>query len=772
MNRIKDIIEGREVEALLQTTIDNIFVNGPVSISDMETLSYIKYYHAELFERYKQSILLASGLFYKPLNTEAKNLKELILQDYREVISTNLEGNYTPMQADLLTSIGRNNVFSFSAPTSTGKSYVFRRLIESSEHDVVIVVPSRALINEYYLNLTNSIVDTRINILTYIDIINRAHSTRNVFIVTPERCGMIFNHVDDLSVDLMLFDEAQLSDEMSVRGLYYDGLVRRCHHSFPDAKFVFAHPYIANPDAQIVKNNLIGQYSDSKVYSFRNIGQMFLLYNSDTNKYFHFGIDKNIMGCTRTDCYFDPIERAIHSNGSTLIYMSKAKVINYDFLKEYDRYVKMCPEIHTDMVDDIIEELKLYTGGNTSENGDFYSRFISLLRRGIVIHHGSMPLRTRALVEKFVNNRLCRLCFSTSTLEQGINMPFDVVLLDRFENSKPLAIKNLIGRAGRSSNKDDFDIGYVVVTSNANMTKLRNILLEESIIKDYSSLDRRDALDEDFHDYKEAINNHTMDDRFNMPPVVLQRIVEGDGSQEVRDVLDIMFDREGNLIPKENYKDIASSAATGMQKIYERSLGRSLGDGEKNVFNTAIQLMLIRLLFHATFKQLCRWRYYNASRLKERKQREKKGLKSDHLSSAFVTGFSDLPKKGLHVFSIFPKGTKAKDVSYDAILYDTYDFLDKLIDFKLGELFYAAFMSYFEKNQDEKAERFSKLLRYGTDDSRYIWMIRYGLEFEDIGKLDTHIRAIDANGIDFYDSIHEVPERDKEVIKRYINFNH
>ena len=82
------------------------------------------------------------------------------------------------------------------------------------------------------------------------------------------------------------------------------------------------------------------------------------------------------------------------------------------------------------------------------------------------------------------------------------------------------------------------------------------------------------------------------------------------------------------------------------------------------------------------------------------------------------------------------------------------------------------FSLYFEKNQDEKAERFSKLLRYGTDDSRYIWMIRYGLEFEDIGKLDAHIRAIDANGIDFYDSIHEVPERDKEVIKRYINFNH
>lgn len=769
MNRIKDIIEGREVEALLRATIDNIYVNGPVSISDMETLSYIKYYHAELFEKYKQSILLASGLFYKPIKTEAKTLKELILQDYREAISTNLEGNYTPMQADLLTSIGRNNVFSFSAPTSTGKSYVFRQLIESSEHDVVIIVPSRALINEYYLNLTNSIIDKSVNILTNVDIINRAHSRKNVFIVTPERCGMLFNHVNELSIDLLLFDEAQLGDEISVRGLFYDGLIRRCSHSFPYAKFVFAHPFITNPDAQIEKNHLSGQDIQSKAYSYRNIGQMFLLYSSETNKYYHFGIDKSIMGGTRTDCYFDPVERAIHTNGSTLIYMSKAKVINYDFLKEYDRYIKMCPEIHTEMVDNIIEELKQYTGGNTSENGYYYSRFISLLRRGIVIHHGSMPLRTRTLVEKFVNNKLCRLCFSTSTLEQGINMPFDVVVLDRFEKSKPLAIKNLIGRAGRSSNKDDFDIGYVVVTSEANMTNLRKILLEDSRIKNYSSLDRQDALDEDFHEFKEAINNNTMDNRFNMPPVVLQRIVEGDGSQEVRNVLDIMFDREGNLVPKEKYKDIASSAATGMQKIYERSLGRILGDGEKNVFITAIQLMLIRLLFHATFKQLCRWRYNNASRLKERKQLEKTGQKSDRLFSAFITGYSDLPKKDLHVFSIFPRGTKAKDVSYDAILYDTYDFLDKLIDYKLGELFYAAFMSFFEKNQDERAERFSKLLRYGTDNSRYIWMIRYGMEFEDIEKLDAHIRSIDANGIDFYESINEVSEKDKEVIKRYMN---
>ena len=40
--------------------------------------------------------------------------------------------------------------FSFSAPTSTGKSFVFRNLIKTADYDVAVIVPSRALINEYF----------------------------------------------------------------------------------------------------------------------------------------------------------------------------------------------------------------------------------------------------------------------------------------------------------------------------------------------------------------------------------------------------------------------------------------------------------------------------------------------------------------------------------------------------------------------------------------------------------------------------------------------
>ena len=58
---------------------------------------------------------------------------------------------------------------------------------------------------------------------------------------------------------------------------------------------------------------------------------------------------------------------------------------------------------------------------------------LSLMQKGIVIHHGSMPLRARLLIEHFVNKGFARICFATSTLIQGINMPFDVVWIDNFK---------------------------------------------------------------------------------------------------------------------------------------------------------------------------------------------------------------------------------------------------------------------------------------------------------------------------------------------------
>jgi hypothetical protein len=48
--------------------------------------------------------------------------------------------------------------------------------------------------------------------------------------------------------------------------------------------------------------------------------------------------------------------------------------------------------LNTEDVDIYLDNLKRYTGGDTIANKNYFSQMLSLLRRGIVIHHGSLPL--------------------------------------------------------------------------------------------------------------------------------------------------------------------------------------------------------------------------------------------------------------------------------------------------------------------------------------------------------------------------------------------
>ena len=249
---IRKIINGENIEEIVSFVLNRIYTNGPTNISDMEILSYLSLYQKDVFEKYKKSILNYIGAFYK--GAESNTLKSKVFSLYRDCIWEEFAHLYTPVQANIVHNISNNKCFSFSAPTSTGKSYVFLNLIKESQHDVVIIVPSRALINEFYIKLNRSIADKNVNILTFIDKINTRKANRNIFIVTPERCRELFKY-EDFNVELFLFDEAQLSDEESKRGLYFDSIVRRCQKSFPEAKFVFAHPFVANPDSQIKKNH-------------------------------------------------------------------------------------------------------------------------------------------------------------------------------------------------------------------------------------------------------------------------------------------------------------------------------------------------------------------------------------------------------------------------------------------------------------------------------------------------------------------------------------
>lgn len=767
-NVIKHIINNEDVGDVISFVLDRIYRNGPVSTTDMEILSFLKLYKPEEFKVHEEKALNYMGVFYKK-DVTPQSLQEVLFRQYKRYIRESFRYTYTPVQASITTGVESNKCFSFSAPTSTGKSYVFMNLIQESKDDIVIIVPSRALINEYYHKLSKLIDNKSVNILTFIDKINTKHTERNVFIVTPERCRELFKFKEQYQVNTFLFDEAQLSNEDSKRGLYFDSIVRRAQKAFPDSTFVFAHPFVANPDSQIKKNHFELDSSKSVQFKQKNVGQLYLCSDDDWN-FHHFGIEKSIMGNRREPCDFDPIERTIKSGGSVLFYVSKSKIYNKGFLNQFDRYINLCTVIEGEKIDSYIEQLKEYTGGDTIANKNYYSQLLDLLKRGIVIHHGSLPLQTRLILEKFTQDGLCRICFATSTLEQGVNMPFDVVFLDRLERSKPLSVKNLIGRAGRSTITNEFDFGYVIINSPTKMSAFRSIIDQDEILDEESSLEKLEQKDDDYNDFKEAILNDTYSDEFNLTEKDLDKLTSDSSEEVIKLLLDSIFDENQNLIPLRTINlDLRNrlSLYSYFRSLYSIYLNRPLGRGETNVLDTAIKIIIWQV-HGKTFKNICWFRYSQASKTNERARLERLGRRTDDIAPNFITGYSPIPDKSIPVYSIFQDVKRASDVDYDLIMTDTYDYIDKLISFKLTDVFYASFIKYFQKENDARAEKLAKFIKYGTDNERHIWMLRYGMSFEDIDKLELHILSINAEEIVFKESILEVPKEERESIERFI----
>lgn len=366
---------------------------------------------------------------------------------------------------------------------------------------------------------------------------------------------------------------------------------------------LFAHPFIENPEAQIQKNGLPPKGSSYALYRQRNVGQIFIC-RKERGNFCYFGSDNTIFGTQQLLCDNDPIENSIKRGGSVLFYVSKNSIINNGFLNSFHKYIELCPEQENPDMLQYIEELRDFTGGDTIAYMNYYSQMLSLLKRGIVIHHGSLPLHARVLIEKFTRAGYCKICFATSTLEQGINMPFDIVYIDRLESSKELSVKNLIGRAGRSSTSRKIDYGTVIVAA-SKVSKLRKILKSETKINPVSQFEvNDDCLDDEFKDFKEAIVNNTFSDQFNLTQNKIKILSNHELDSVLEQILDVFF--VGNQ--ENGFEKLDAQAKRNLKDLfvefYMNYLERNLAEGEERVFRTAISILIMKIQGQ-TFRNIC-----------------------------------------------------------------------------------------------------------------------------------------------------------------------
>lgn len=737
---IKKIKDGNELEEIITFCENDIFLNGPVNISTLEILSIIKELNPSFFLQYEKRIIRLMGLFFKNNNSEISDLKELVIQEYGDAICEQRKNRkFTPMQNEILFKIEKCDNYSFSSPTSTGKSYIFRYLIENAKKDIVIVVPSRALINEFYINVSSYITDKETLVMTFVDDINKAHTKRHIFILTPERARDIFKYKNVFDFEYFLFDEAQLTNEHDERGIYYDGIVRRLKVAYPKTKFIFAHPFIDNPEAQFIKNGFTKETNNEyDSFKYRNTGQLFIA--EDNNKFYIFGTDKSLMGEHRVDISYDPIEKVLsQKKGCVLVYTAKSRIIKKEIFTKFNKYIdKYClKEIPDDMMNiiSLIEPL-------IKNKKDIYSSFIEYLKKGIVFHHGSMPLEVRILLEEFIKKGYCKICFATSTLAQGINMPFDLIYIDRFEKKDKLLLRNLIGRAGRSTNNDVFDYGIVVLKDN-NKSEIRKIIKVPEKIDQLSMLDTNE-LSQEYVEYRDAIKNNDFSDEFNLPNKVIENIERENKVFEEVEKLKMYFIYEKK---KEIYKclsNIFKYIVTPNRKfsIYE---DRILEEANKLLFYrySGYKLTDIASFIYSHKKITCQ--NYNHS---------------------FILKYSPIPNSKIE--SHIPLFNNNEDLDYDTILYNTYDFYDKLIDLKLMDVYYVTLMKYFIKTGDEFYKEIAIKMKYGTSNPRQIMMMRYGYSSDDFDWLSEVIVKIDEEEILFNNNVINLDDYKKNKIKKYL----
>ncbi len=475
------------------------------------------------------------------------------------------------------------------------------------------------------------------------------------------------------------------------------------------------------------------------------------------------------------------MEQVLARGGTLLAFVSKTSIYDKSCVEKFRKYIDMCDQVTDPQALVIIEHIERLIGAS-GMNSDL----VRLMRQGIVLHHGSIPLPVRFQIELFTKCGFARICFCTSTLTQGVNMPFDVVWADNLtfhgsDEDKSLGVKNLIGRAGRSSmNLDKFDYGFVIVKNMKAFTEH----MSTSLTLSTSSLIDNDptGLPDDLREEIDAIRNETLSDEYNLPMTRLERLASPQCHNHIANSLDLLFE-EGALLKGSDYRKLSKAhrnrITSTLKGIFELSLNRDLKSGEKTVLSSAVTIILWHVQGKA-FREIMALRYGYLTRKSEQLQLERARRngeisQEDYLKSyrALTVSYSAVPHQlpSSNLTSVPPSSfsyVHVSELSFDSLVYDTYDYLDKVISFSLADVFVAAYGEYHKRTQDERAMAMVNYVRYGTNDETEIWLLRYGFSFEDIDLVKDHISAIDENGIVFDEAVNTLREESvMELIERY-----
>lgn len=385
----------------------------------------------------------------------------------------NSELVFTDSQYNIFELLKKNQHFSFSGPTSLGKSFIIESFIkyliieEKIKDNIAILVPTRALINQNLLKLKENFKEiNNFEILVHPKIPQYIKNKGNnyIFIFTPERLISYISDKNNPSIEYLFIDEAHkvISEKDTRSPLYYHAILQAQKKSM---KLYFASPNISNPEIYL---KLFDKSTDESFYTIESpVSQ---------NKYFLDLQDQELkiigefetssMHLNNDKGLFEWIT-SISGTGKSIIYCnSKNKTRDYAI-----QFSEQLLDKNDEKVNQLIKLIK------ETIHEEYY--LINCLKKGIGFHFGDLPQRIRVQLENLFRNGHLDYLFCTSTLLEGVNLPAkNIFILSEkigMSNFRKVDFLNLIGRAGRLSKEFSGNI-FVVKEKNAKDWNKKSVL--------------------------------------------------------------------------------------------------------------------------------------------------------------------------------------------------------------------------------------------------------------------------------------------------------
>lgn len=351
-----------------------------------------------------------------------------------------------------------DDFFSYSGPTSMGKSFVMRtfireRIRKSSDCNFAILVPTKALINEVSKEISDNLgtmlreKDYRIITSAGAMILQERNAHHYIFVMTPERMMYQLIGFKDIPIQYLFIDEAQNISEKEGRSAFYYQVVDMLNRNDIKPHVIFASPHIPNPGVylELIPNTAKGIRAD-----------MTSLYTPVSQEKFLIDFQTNMLG------YYNGLTQELHEihhfgegldfgsfisnlgNGKKNLIYCNAKTKVVDFARKYaDKFEPVNdPDLIT-LANEIREQIhEEYFLADTVE-------------KGVAYHVSYLPTGVRLQIEELFRKRNggIHTIFCTSTLLEGVNLPADNLFITDFRNgSSPMSaveFRNLIGRVGR-----------------------------------------------------------------------------------------------------------------------------------------------------------------------------------------------------------------------------------------------------------------------------------------------------------------------------------